>query len=444
MSVTIDMVVPPMGEAIDAARLVAWIVQPGAAFAVGDILVEIETDKSVIEVPAHESGVMIEHLIAVDGVINADTVIARIEVESASQPEAPMAHVVAVQAPAVVEAQSVAPAVVAARSVQSNAVQGTRQFVTPAARQLALAQNIAVDAIVGSGPEGRVTLADIQAAPSQAAVAMSGRVLARAAAQTGKHEDWVSTRHGDVRVTTWEPAEEARGTFFLVHGMFGDRDTWAALAHTLSHAGMRVVAPDLPCHGATKSVVTRFEDIVDTVAEVIAATCAAPVTLVGHSFGGAVAARVMSRSSVAVRQLFMIAPVGLGTEIAQDFLNGMANAGTNEALERELQKLTAQGIVPSAAFIDGLRRNLETRQDSVLQLCVSVGRQGVQQLNIKPDLANAACSCTLIHGKLDAIIPWQHALNAPAQVALHIVPDSGHMPQWESGKLVAAILQRAS
>ncbi|MGE8317464.1 MAG: alpha/beta fold hydrolase [Comamonas sp.] len=445
MPSTIDMVVPPMGEAIDAARLVAWIVQPGEAFEAGRILVEIETDKSVIEVPAPQSGVMVAHLVAVDGLIQADTAIARIEVEQALAEEAQ-------PAPAVQREDVAAAAEAPPRSerqpqpvLYADLAASARQFVTPAARRLALQQNIAVDAIEGTGPQGRVTLADIQAAPSQTAVANAGRVLARAAAHAGKHELWVATRHGDIRAAVWEPAQEARGargTCFLVHGMFGDMDTWAALAHTLSHAGMRVVAMDLPCHGASRSQATRFEDIVDAAAEVLASQCPGPVTLIGHSFGAAVAARVQRRPGIVVRQLFLIAPVGLGTEIEQGFLQGMAHAGTNEALERELQKLTASGMLPSAAFIDGLRRNLETRQSSVLELCAAVGRHGVQQINIRPDLQQADCHCTIIHGRQDAIVPWQHALNAPPQVALHLVPEAGHMPQWEAGKLVAGVILR--
>ncbi len=92
MTRMLDMVVPPTGEALDAARLVAWIVTPGQAFKAGDVLVEIETDKSIIEVPAHNDGVMVEHLVAVDGIVNADTVIARIQMEGEAAPaQAPRA-----------------------------------------------------------------------------------------------------------------------------------------------------------------------------------------------------------------------------------------------------------------------------------------------------------------------------------------------------------------
>ena len=75
------MVVPPTGEAIDSARLVRWIILPRQVFKAGDVLLEIETDKSIIEIPALEDGVMIEHLVNADGLLNADTPIARIRVD---------------------------------------------------------------------------------------------------------------------------------------------------------------------------------------------------------------------------------------------------------------------------------------------------------------------------------------------------------------------------
>ena len=81
MSVVADFVVPPVGEPIDSARLVRWLATPGQAFHAGEVLVEIETDKSIVEVPAPQDGVMVEHLVDVDGLLNADTPIARIRIE---------------------------------------------------------------------------------------------------------------------------------------------------------------------------------------------------------------------------------------------------------------------------------------------------------------------------------------------------------------------------
>ncbi|MCY1193706.1 2-succinyl-6-hydroxy-2,4-cyclohexadiene-1-carboxylate synthase [compost metagenome] len=433
MTRTLDMVVPPTGEALDAARLVAWIVAPGQAFKAGEVLVEIETDKSIIEVPAHEDGIMVEHVVAVDGIVNADTVIARVRVEGEAPPaEAPAAAPPAASEPAEAEAEAAAKAP-AARPPQA-AAPGERKFATPAARRVAAERGIALDAVQGSGPNGRVTVADIGQARPQA----------RDGGQANPREAWAATRHGDVRLSLWEGgARSGSPTVALVHGMFGDRDTWASLAHALSRAGVRVLAMDLPCHGETRSQATRFEDVVDAVADAIASQCVGPVTLVGHSFGAAVAARAASRPGIGAEALILIAPVGLGTEIDQSFLTGMTHAATNEAAQRELEKLTVSGMTPSAAFIDALRQGTQARRETLIELCRSVGWNGVQQVHIGPDLANAPCRCTIIHGRRDAIVPWKHALNAPPRTALHLLPDAGHMPQWESGKLVAEIVLEA-
>ncbi|WP_088138917.1 alpha/beta fold hydrolase [Achromobacter xylosoxidans] len=449
MTRTLDMVVPPTGEALDAARLVAWIVAPGQAFKTGDVLVEIETDKSIIEVPAHDDGIMVEHLVAVDGIVNADTVIARVQMEGEAAAASvggvtaqSAAATPAAAAPAVAAAAVAAPAAAPAASppLAHPAVQPSaeRKFATPAARRVAAERGIALDGVAGTGPNGRVTVADV----GQASASGRDSMLARGAPGE-KREAWASTRHGEVRFTVWEGSRPDSLTAVLIHGMFGDRDAWASLAHALSRAGLRVLAMDLPCHGATRSLATRFEHIVDAVADTVASQCIGPVNLIGHSFGAAVAARAASRPGMAVDSLVLIAPVGLGTEIDQSFLTGMTHAGTNEAAQRELQKLTVSGMTPSGNFIDALRQGTQARREPLIELCREVGWNGVQQLSIAADLASLQCRCTLIHGRRDAVIPWRHALNAPARTALHLLPDAGHMPQWEAGKLVADIVLEA-
>ncbi len=452
MTRTLDMVVPPTGEALDAARLVAWIVAPGQAFKTGDVLVEIETDKSIIEVPAHDDGVMVEHLVAVDGLVNADTVIARVQMEgeavaasaggaAAQSAAAKPADVADAAAAAAVVAPPAAPPAArtpaASPSLAHPVAQPSvdRKFATPAARRVAAERGIALDAVAGTGPNGRVTVADV----GQASAGGQGSMQARGAPGE-KREAWANTRHGEVRFTVWEGGRPGSQTAVLIHGMFGDRDAWASLAHALSRAGLRVLAMDLPCHGATRSQATRFEHIVDAVADTVASQCIGPVNLIGHSFGAAVAARAASRPGMAVDSLVLIAPVGLGTEIDQSFLTGMTHAGTNEAAQRELQKLTVSGMTPSGNFIDALRQSTQARREPLIELCREVGWNGVQQLSIAADLISLQCRCTLIHGRRDAVIPWRHALNAPARTALHLLPDTGHMPQWEAGKLVADIV----
>src|SRR5262245_45420492 len=79
----VNLPLPRLGETMDEGRIVAWMKQPGDAFKRGDILLEVETDKTVVEVPALQDGVMVEHLAAEAEMIPVDTPIARIDVVGA-------------------------------------------------------------------------------------------------------------------------------------------------------------------------------------------------------------------------------------------------------------------------------------------------------------------------------------------------------------------------
>jgi len=450
----LDICTPPTGEALDAARLVAWHVAPGQAFKAGELLVEIETDKSVIEIPAQQDGVMVAHLVDVDGIVNTDTRIARVQVAGGASDDAAASLVSASCATQAAATQTAAtdtrqtptapPSHPPPSDPVSPPVQISRHVSTPAARRLAAQQGVDWRTLAGSGPNGRVTVADVrQAQPDMSCIASPRQ--GKAAASTPQ-EDWVATRHGDVRVTRWNATgrgASADATVVLIHGIFGDRDTWASLAHGLSRAGVRVLALDLPCHGATRAQVTAFEQVVDAVADAVAAQCVGPVVLVGHSFGAAVAARAARRPGMRVQTLLLISPLGLGTEINHGFLHGMCCAASHEAVVRELGKLTASGMVPSAHFVETLRQSKQTRCEALHALCAEIDVDGVQQVYIVPDLIGTSYRCVVIHGRCDAIIPWRHALAAPPETALHLLPDAGHMPQWEASQVVCNIVLAA-
>ncbi len=445
MTSIIDMVVPPTGEAVDSARLVNWIVLPGQAFKVGDVLLEIETDKSIIEVPSHEEGVMVEHLVGIDGLLNSDTPIARIQVERAPDSDAEESILPAAQKKQGVPESSSLPltgeAASSGRTLANTSGSRERKFATPAARRLAAERGVAIDTIKGTGPGERVTQADILRVLPPPGRSDAVDTAMAAPGRPGMREALVATTYGEISINLWEsPSDRSGPTVVLIHGMFGDSSTWASMAHAIHRAGLRVLAMDLPCHGKTKSEATGFAEIVEAVAEVISKQCTGPLALIGHSFGGTVAARVARKSNLCVESLVLIAPVGMGTEIEQSFLNGMIYADSNEAMQRELAKLTVAGIVPSTAYVGELRARIQVRRDRLLEFCRQVSWNGVQQLDVIPDLVALKGSSVVIQGRRDEIIPWQQVLNLPTRVALHLLPDAGHMPQWESTALTTDIV----
>jgi len=453
----LDIPVPPTGEALDAARLVAWHVAPGQTFKAGDLLLEIETDKSVIEIPAQQDGVMIAHLVDVDGVVNADTLVARVQVAGAPRSNAAVSSVQVLSVEETTTTQAAITASVPTPTCETplsspaphpdlshRPVSASRPLSTPAARRLAADKRVDLQTLVGSGPNGRITVADVERA--QPDVSYGTQPHQDQVAASTQQEDWVSTRHGDVCVMHYNATARGAGadpTVVLIHGLFGDRDVWASLAHGLARGDARVLALDLPCHGATRSQVATFEGIVDAVVDVLASQCTGPVVLVGHSFGAAVAARAARRPGMSVRALFLIAPLGLGTEINHGFLHGMCHAKSHEAVARELCKLTATGMAPSVSVVETLHQRVQTRREAFNALCAQIDEDGVQQVHIAPDLMATSYRCTVIHGRRDAIIPWQHALAAPPETALHLLSDAGHMPPWEASQVVCNIILAA-
>ena len=77
-----DVKVPQLSESVAEAALLQWKKQPGEAVAQDEILIEIETDKVVLEVPAPAAGVLSEHVKVNGDMVVSDEVIARIDTDA--------------------------------------------------------------------------------------------------------------------------------------------------------------------------------------------------------------------------------------------------------------------------------------------------------------------------------------------------------------------------
>ncbi len=81
---------PKMGESITQGTILNWLVEEGAAFQEGDILVEIATDKVDNEVPAPGSGVMISHQAAVNDIVQVGQTIALLSLSNEVAAKTPL------------------------------------------------------------------------------------------------------------------------------------------------------------------------------------------------------------------------------------------------------------------------------------------------------------------------------------------------------------------
>lgn len=153
----IDVKVPMLSESVSEGTLLEWKKKVGEAVARDEILIDIETDKVVLEVPSPQAGVLIE-IVAQDGeTVVADQVLARIDTAATAAAEVPAA------APA-----EAAPAAAPAAS-QNNAAM-------PAAAKLAAETGVDVNALQGSGRDGRVLKEDVQNAAAKPAAAAAPAV----------------------------------------------------------------------------------------------------------------------------------------------------------------------------------------------------------------------------------------------------------------------------
>ena len=149
----VEVKVPELSESIAEASMLTWKKKAGEAVAVDEILIEIETDKVVLEVPAPSAGVLAEIVEGDGATVVSGQVIARID--SAAVAGAPAATAV----PASVAAQAAPVAVAAAApAATSNAKAGVAM---PAAAKLLSENNLSASAVAGTGKDGRVTKGDV-------------------------------------------------------------------------------------------------------------------------------------------------------------------------------------------------------------------------------------------------------------------------------------------
>lgn len=164
----IDVKVPMLSESVSEGTLLEWKKKVGEAVARDEILIDIETDKVVLEVPSPQAGVLVE-IVAQDGeTVVADQVLARIDTAATAAAEAPAATPAATPAEA---APAAAPA-----AAQNNAAM-------PAAAKLAAETGVDVNALQGSGRDGRVLKEDVQNAAAKPAAAAAPAVALPAGAR---------------------------------------------------------------------------------------------------------------------------------------------------------------------------------------------------------------------------------------------------------------------
>lgn len=163
-----ELKLPKMGESVAEATLTSWLKEVGDTIEADEPVLEIATDKVDSEVPSEVDGVLIEKLFNVDDVIEVGQTIAIIETEGEGSAEStPAPEVKEIKQEAIpAAAAAVSQTVTAAKDAVAAPVSTGDRFYSPLVRNMAKAEGIAqteLDAIPGSGKDGRVTKDDMQA-----------------------------------------------------------------------------------------------------------------------------------------------------------------------------------------------------------------------------------------------------------------------------------------
>ena len=140
-----EVKVPQLSESVAEATLLQWKKKVGDAVGQDEILIEIETDKVVLEVPAPSAGVLTEIVVADGGTVVAEQLIAKIDSSAVAAP-----------APAAV-APAAAPA---AAPAVAPAAKSTGAAAAPSAAKILAEKNIDASEVAGSGRDGRITKGD--------------------------------------------------------------------------------------------------------------------------------------------------------------------------------------------------------------------------------------------------------------------------------------------
>ena len=397
-SITINL--PRLGETMEEARVTTWIVAPNIAFKRGDVLLEVETDKTVVEVPALQDGIMLVHLVGDGDVVALEAPIAVIETANLAQ-----------QVATIVEpkAELAVPFTAAAAQVGPHIITTSLGAIaaSPAARSIARQLGVSLLDVSGTGRNGRISADDVRGGGS------------------------------------FKP----KATVVLLHGLFDNHRGWRDLPQRFMAAGYDVANFDLPGHGDVLPAAQNFDDAVQIITRHIRETLSGKnIIIVGHSLGAAlgasVAAELLKQRANFVEGLMLLSPAGLGARINADFIDGMLAASTRSSLKKCLSLLDA-GPMSDASFDTELIRLLKQRP-IVRALVQSAAQNGFQQIDIASIVSGLKMPVTAVFGLKDEIINWQDCSALSQNTAVHFVAEAGHLPHILSPDFICQLVFKLS
>jgi pyruvate dehydrogenase E2 component (dihydrolipoamide acetyltransferase) len=228
----------------------------------------------------------------------------------------------------------------------------------------------------------------------------------------------------------------------LLHGYSADLNNWLFTAPALAES-RPVYAIDFPGHGGSDKDAGDGSAafLADIVKEVMAALGLSKAHLVGHSMGGAVAARFAADNPDKVASVSLLASAGLpGNVINVDFLTGIAEGMRAKDLKPWLEKIVADPNLITKEMVDEMVKF--KRLDGVAE-ALSTYRDrfstGADAAALAADLPNIPAAL-VIASKNDKIVGAPDPAKLPAGWTVVFMDNTGHMPHMEAAADVNAAL----
>ncbi|KZS78692.1 branched-chain alpha-keto acid dehydrogenase subunit E2 [Mycobacterium kansasii] len=154
----IEFTMPALGSDMDEGTLNEWLVKPGDKVTRGQIVAIIETTKAAVEIECWQEGTVNELLVPVGETVEVGTPLATLLEPGERPAKQPRKRV----RPPIAAAAAPAPAPSRAAAPAGVAPPGHRRWVSPAARRLAQTLHVDLDTVTGTGPQGAVTINDVE------------------------------------------------------------------------------------------------------------------------------------------------------------------------------------------------------------------------------------------------------------------------------------------
>ena len=166
-----QITMPKLSDTMLEGTLVKWHKKPGQKISIGDVIAEVETDKATMEMEAFDDGILTDILIPEGGVVKVGDPIATLDGGSTESAKTP-APAAAKAAPAPATPTALGPKSISTgapatpRPAPRPSANGVRVKASPLARKVAIERGIDLSRLQGSGPGGRIVVADLDSAPT--------------------------------------------------------------------------------------------------------------------------------------------------------------------------------------------------------------------------------------------------------------------------------------